>query len=256
MPSIRRALAVAGAIAAGAALVAAVNGPWFRVSAVEWTGGWHAGDAEVGAILDAQRGASILAVDTGAVGRQLERLPSVEVAEVHVEVTGDLRATLTEPQLAFVWENNSTRFLGAADGTLFAEEPLGELDAALAGTPRIVDDRFVGRRMAVGDVIPGPLLDAALRVEGIDPVALGSAATGLSVQLDDEFGFRVVASKPGWELALGVYGVDPNETTADAAARLDRQVTAVRTLFTARPETDIGWVDVRNPGKVYFRAKS
>ncbi len=32
-------------------------------------------------------------------------------------------------------------------------------------------------------------------------------------------------------------------------------MTAVRTLFAEEPEDGIGWVDVRNPGKVYFRAK-
>jgi len=52
-----------------------------------------------------------------------------------------------------------------------------------------------------------------------------------------------------------VYGLDPRETAAAASARLERQVTAVRTLFASRDETEIGWVDVRNPGKVYFRAK-
>jgi len=75
------------------------------------------------------------------------------------------------------------------------------------------------------------------------------------VRLDDEFGLGLVAAEPGWEMAFGVYGTDPNETARDAAARLERQVTAVRTLFASRPEAEIGWVDARNPGKVYFRAK-
>jgi hypothetical protein len=29
----------------------------------------------------------------------------------------------------------------------------------------------------------------------------------------------------------------------------------VRTLFSQEAEDGIGWVDARNPGKVYFRAK-
>ena len=75
------------------------------------------------------------------------------------------------------------------------------------------------------------------------------------MRLDDEFGFGLVSSEPAWEMALGVYGTDPAETSADAAARLERQITAVRTLFATRTEAEIGWVDARNPGKVYFRAK-
>jgi hypothetical protein len=249
-------LAVLGAAAVLAGLVAALNGPWLRVTAVGWTGGAYASSEEVAGVMDPQRGTSLLAVDTEAIARDLERLPAIAAARVEVDLTGGIDATIIDPTVAFVWENNASRFLGAADGTLFAAEPLGELGEALAGLPRIVDDRFAGRRLTVGDRIPAPLLDASLRVHEIDPVALGSTATRLAVQLDDEFGFRVVATEAGWELALGVYGVDPNETAADAAARLERQVTAVRTLFTARPEESIGWVDVRNPGKVYFRAKS
>jgi hypothetical protein len=94
-----------------------------------------------------------------------------------------------------------------------------------------------------------------MRVAAIDPAALGSAATGVSISLDDEYGFQLVSSEPGWSMALGIYGLDPRETTAEADARLERQITAVRTLFASEVETDIGWVDVRNPGKVYFRAK-
>ena len=73
--------------------------------------------------------------------------------------------------------------------------------------------------------------------------------------MDDEYGFRIASAAQAWEIALGVYGRDPNETPAEADARLERQVTAVRTLFAARPEAELAWVDVRNPGKVYFRAK-
>lgn len=256
LPALRRVLAVVGAAAALAALVAALNGPWLRVTEVGWSGLSHTTDAELADLLDEQRGRSLLAVDTHALGSELEALPSVESATVVADITGRLHAAITEPAVAFVWENNSARFLGAADGTLFGAATLGALDEALQGVPRIEDARFIGRRLAVGDRIPAPLLDAAMRVSRIDPAALGSSATRLRVELDDEFGFRLVSTESSWELALGVYGVDPNESAADAAARLERQVTAVRTLFAARPESDIGWVDVRNPGKVYFRAKS
>jgi hypothetical protein len=75
------------------------------------------------------------------------------------------------------------------------------------------------------------------------------------VRLDDEYGFRLVAADQGWEAALGVFGLDPRETVAEAEERLERQVAAVRTLFAEHDESTLGWVDVRNPGKVYFRAK-
>jgi hypothetical protein len=256
LPSLRRVLAAVASVAVVAGLVAALSGPWLRVTSVGWSGGSHTSDAELAALLDPQRGASVLAIDTRALARELEALPSVETARVSADLTGRVDATITEPAVAFVWETNSARFLGSADGTLFAAEALTADIGANASVPQVADARFVGRRLAVGDRIPRPLLDAALRVGAVDPIALGSTASRLEVELDDEFGFRLVSGSPSWELALGVYGIDPNETAADAAARLERQVTAVRTLFAARPEANIGWVDVRNPGKVYFRAKS
>ncbi len=113
----------------------------------------------------------------------------------------------------------------------------------------------LSRLIRAGDRIPEALLRTALRLASLDPAALGSNAERLGVRLDDEFGLGLVAAEPGWEMAFGVYGTDPDETAGDAAARLERQVTAVRTLFATRVEADIGWVDARNPGKVYFRAK-
>jgi hypothetical protein len=155
-----------------------------------------------------------------------------------------------------VWETASARFIGAADGTVFAGTALeAEPDPALAGLPHISDTRFAARLLSVGDVVPEALLHTAMRIASIDPAALGSAASGFSIALDDEYGFQLVSAQPEWQMALGIYGHDPRETTVEADARLERQITAVRTLFASEVEADIGWVDVRNPGKVYFRAK-
>lgn len=256
LPSLRRVVAALAAAATAAALAWLLQGPWLRVADVTWAGGRYTTGDELAHALDGQRGRSVLAVDTQALRERLVALPSVSEASVSASLTGEVTASIVEPEVAFVWQTRSARFLGAADGVIFARLPLeAELPEPLAGAARIDDRRFVARLISVGDRIPGGLLDAALRIHRIDPAALGSEATGLTVRLDDEFGFRLVSSDPGWEAALGVYGLDPNETSAEAAARLERQVTAVRTLFASQSEDGIGWVDVRNPGKVYFRAK-
>ncbi|HEX7172349.1 MAG TPA: FtsQ-type POTRA domain-containing protein [Candidatus Limnocylindria bacterium] len=256
LPSIGRLLAAVAAAAAAAGLVALVNGPWLQVRTVAWEGGTYTLAADVDAVLADTRGRSVLAVDTRAVAARLEELPSVADAIVAASLTGEVRATLVEPRVALVWETSRGRFLAAADGTIFAVlPPDAELPASAATVPGVVDERSVGRRLHIGDEIPASVLETTLRVVAIDPAALGSTASGLAVRLDDEFGFRLVSAEAGWEVALGVYGTDPRETSAQAAARLESQVTAVRTLFASRPEAAIGWVDVRNPGKVYFRAK-
>jgi hypothetical protein len=256
LPSIRRVLAGVGAVAAAAVLVALVNGPWLRVTDVAWAGERYTADADLRDALGARRGASLLGLDTRALREELERLPAVERATVTAGIGGRLEATVVEREAAFVWLTAGWRFLGAADGTLFAREPAGrELDAAMMDLPQIGDHRARSGLLAVGDTIPEPLLRAALRIAALDPVLLGSHARRLGVQLDDEFGFRLIAAEAGWEVALGVYGIDPRETAAQADERLQRQVTAVRTLFAEHREGRIGWVDARNPGRVYFRAK-
>ena len=256
MPSIRRLIAGVGALAAAAGLVALLNGPWLRVHGVSWVGAQYTDARELASLLDGQEGASILAVDTRAIGARIRQLPAVAEATVTASLTGQVEATLVEREVAIVWETRSARLLGSMEGMIFA---LIRGDAALTGdlaaAPRVTDERRSARLLTVGDAIPPALLDATMRILAIDPVTLGSRAERLTVRIDDEYGFRLASTEPEWEIAFGVYGTDPRVTSAEAAARLERQVTAVRTLFAEEAEDEIGWVDVRNPGKVYFRAK-
>lgn len=256
LPSVRRLVAGIGAVAAAAGLVALLNGPWLRVHEVSWSGARFTDTEELASHLDGAEGASVLAVDTRALGARLEGLPAVAEAAVTASLTGRVEATLVEREVAFVWQTASGRLLGGADGTIFAAvRGDAQLPEDVATAPRVVDERRSSRLLTVGDEIPEPLLETTMRLFAIDPATLGSTARGLTVRIDDEYGFRLASVEPGWEIAFGVYGTDPRVTSAEAAARLERQVTAVRTLFSEEPEAGIGWVDVRNPGKVYFRAK-
>jgi hypothetical protein len=256
LPSIRRLIAGVGAIAAVAGLVALLNGPWLRVQQVTWDGARYTDTAELASLMEGQQGMSVLAVDTRAIGDRLARLPAVAEAAVAASLTGSVTATLVEREVAFMWATRSARLLGSDDGTIFAAiRGDAELAADIAAAPRITDDRRSSRLLTVGDTIPEALLETTMRILRIDPATLGSRAERLTVRIDDEYGFRLASTEPGWEIAFGVYGTDPRVTSAEAAARLERQVTAVRTLFAEEAEEGIGWVDVRNPGKVYFRAK-
>lgn len=244
------------ALAAVAGLVALVNGPWLRVAAVSWEGARFTDPARLAEVLEPHEGRPILAVDTRELDRRLGRLPAVADATVTASLTGHLSASIEERRAAFVWETAAVRFLGDGEGMIFAalrgDDPLPE---DLAGVPIIADARFAARLVSVGDRIPDRLFETTMRIVAIDPAELGSEATSLDVRIDDDHGFSLISDDRGWEIALGVYGLDPRETSAEVAARLERQVTAVRTLFAHEPEAGIGWVDARNPGKVYFRAK-
>jgi cell division protein FtsQ len=256
LPSIRRLIAGVGAVAAAAVLVALMNGPWLLVTDVAWSGEWYTADDDLRDALETRVGASLLAVDSDAIREEIERLPAVASASVTAGIFGRLEVTVIEREAAFTWVTGGWRYLGASDGTIFARvRRSDEPDPELERLAQIVDHRSSAGLLSVGDVIPAPVLRTALRVAALDPALLGSDEASLNVQLDDEFGFRLIATEQGWEVALGVYGIDPRETAAQADERLERQITAVRTLFAAHAEDEVGWVDVRNPGKVYFRAK-
>jgi hypothetical protein len=256
LPSIRRLIAGVGAVAGAAVLVALLNGPWLLVTDIAWAGDRYTTDRDLRNALEEQYGTSLLAVDTDAIREEIERLPAVASAWVRAGILGRLEATVIEREAAFLWLTGGWRLLGASDGTIFARvRRTGEPEPGTEGLPRIDDHRSTAAFLSVGDVIPEPLLRTALRVAALDPALLGSQEASLGVQLDDEFGFRLLANEHRWEVALGVYGIDPRESAAQADERLERQITAVRTLFAAHAEEDVGWVDVRNPGKVYFRAK-
>jgi hypothetical protein len=252
----RRALAAVGAVAMAAVLVALVGGPWLRVTEVTWAGEQYTADSDLERLLAPQTGTSLLRVDTRALRDRVEQLPAVAEAVVSASLPGRVEVSIAERRAAFIWVTPAGQLLGSADGMLFATLPLDAVPAPeQAALPRITDERSVARLVAAGDRVPEPMLGTALRLSSLDPAALGSDAAGLAVRLDDEFGFSVVAADPGWQLALGIVGLDSLKTAADAAAHLERQVGAVRTLFATRSEDGIAWVDARNPGKVYFRAK-
>jgi hypothetical protein len=255
LPRLGRLLAVFLSAASVAALVALVAGPWLRVTAVEWRGERLTAPSEIAERLDPVRGATLLSVDTAALATSLERLPTVADAHVTALLPDRLEVSLTEKQPAFLWQTRGALLLAAADGTLVATMAVdATLPEELAALPRIVDDRRASRYMEMGDVIPREVLATAEHLASLDPKRLGSDATRFGVRVEDEFGFVVVPEGAPWRAAFGFYGTDPGATIDDVAARVERQVTDIRTLFATQPERTVGWVDVRNPGRVYFRA--
>jgi hypothetical protein len=134
-----------------------------------------------------------------------------------------------------------------------AELPIDtELDADLRGLPAVSDERQASRGWTVGDVLNEAEVRVALRLVTLEPELIGSATKGLTVSVDDEFGFTLASSQPTWLAAMGFYELDPREDRAGADARLERQLAAIRTLFSTRNERAVSWLDARNPGKVYW----
>jgi hypothetical protein len=230
-----------------------VNGPWLRIVEVAHAGERYTPAAELDAVLDGYVSRPLLAVDSDELANRLESLPAVAEARVSARLPGTLRVEIVEKQPAATWLTPAARLVLAADATVIASLPRGEeLGGDLAALPSVEDVRAASRQLTVGDRLPPEELAAAQRLLALDPRELGTRNRGFGVLVNEEYGFLLIAEQPEWRAAMGFYQAAPGETEAAAVARLEAQVTALRTLFAERGEGSVGWVDARNPGKVYW----
>ncbi|MEO8251107.1 MAG: FtsQ-type POTRA domain-containing protein [Chloroflexota bacterium] len=257
----RRTLPAPGRIAAGllaGALIAAVlalnNGPWLRVGRIAWAGERYTTASQLRSVLAALDGTALLTVDASGVAARLARLPAVAEARVEAMVPDSVKVTIVERPAAFVWQTSAVRLLGAADGTLIGQLALqADLPRDLAALPLVDDRRVESHQMIVGDRIDPATLAAAVRLVAVDPAALGSTAIHLALRVTHDDGFVLVSGQPAWLADFGFYPLLDEQDLTALDQRIDAQVAAVRTLFSVQPEGKVSWVDVRDPGRVYWR---
>ena len=255
LPTAARLGALLGLVASLLAIVLLANGPWLRVGQITTSGAAWTEQRRLDAVLEPLRGTELLGIDAGELASRLEAIPAVAGARVATFLPDRLEITLSEESPAFVWRTSAVQLVGGSDGTVIGEVALGRtLPPPLAALPFVDDRRKPSRNIVIGDRIPVDERETALRLAGMQPANLGSEAKRLTVRIDEQYGFIVVANT-GWSAAFGFYGLDPAEPSGDTAARIDAQAASVRTLFAQQPERSVSWVDARNPGRVYWRAK-
>ena len=234
-------------------LVLLVNGPWLRVAQVAHAGERYTPAAALDEVLSAYLSRPVLALDSRDLQARLSALPAVAEVRVSASLPGTLQVEVVEKAPAATWLTPDARLVLAEDGTVIGMLPPGAvLPDDLAALPAVEDERSESRRLEVGGAIPATELAAAKRLLALDPRQLGSRNHAFEVVVSEEYGFILLASQPAWRAALGFYQAAPGETEEMAIARLEAQVTALRTLFAERRERAVGWVDARNPGKVYW----
>jgi cell division septal protein FtsQ len=247
---------VAGLLAAVlvGGLLALINGPWLRVANVAWAGQRYTPSAQLQRTLAPLDGTALLTVDASAIAAELQALPAVAHATVEAILPDTVRVRLVEKVGAFVWQTSAVRLVGIADGTLIGQVALeAELPADLAALPLIDDRRVDSRDIIVGDRIDPATLAAALRLARVEPAALGSAATEVHLRLTDDDGFLLVSAQPAWQADFGFYPDADAGQLASLDEQVQAQVAAVRTLFSFEVEAKVGWIDVRDPRRVYWR---
>jgi hypothetical protein len=138
---------------------------------------------------------------------------------------------LTERQAILVWRVSTRHYLVDVEGRLFAElgdEPVPEA----ADLPVVVDRREAAVGLVVGGQLEAVDLDAARRLASLSPADIGSAATGLDVQVTDANGFVVSALPDGWTAIFGYY--TPSQRTTDL---IPGQVRLLGSLLADREPT-------------------
>jgi hypothetical protein len=184
--------------------------------------------ADAGAAMEVARGQNLFRLSTSPLRADLEQLPTVERAEISVQLPGTLLVTLHERQPLLVWKVGARLYLADADGHLFGR--LGDKPPKLASSLPVIDDRraasaglSVGTRLAAADV------DAATRLASLVPADVGSAAKALQVRVTDENGFVIRADPQGWLAIFGFY--TPSLRTTDL---IPGQVRLLRSLLIGR----------------------
>ena len=237
-------------------LAGLVGGPWYRVRAVSYEGAGWTSRATLDAVMEPIVGRSALLVDTASLADELGAMPAVQRASIDVGLSGDVQVTLVEGGAVAIWRTSAAQLLLADDGAVVGVQSRTTApQGSLLGLPTVDDQRDTSHDLTVGDAIPQHELEAALALAALPGRRLGSAATALSIEVDPTYGFILSAPQAGWRAAFGYYGLDPSDTPETVASRIESQASAVRTLFASHPEGQIAWVDARNPGRVYFRAR-
>lgn len=155
----------------------------------------------------------------------LEALPAVARVEAHVGLPDHLTLVVVERVPVMVWQSGGRRVLVDAAGIAISEATLGE-----AQLPLVSDGRSAAAPLAPGDQLDSIDLAAALKLAALTPATLDSSAGSLSLAIDDENGFTIVAAAPAaWRAVFGHY--TPNLRTVDM---IDAQVQCLRSLLAAR----------------------
>jgi hypothetical protein len=242
------------ALVAGGAWL--VGGPSLRIRAVSYSGADWTERAALDAVTEPMIGRSALLVNAGAIATELGGLPGVESAAVDIGLFGRVQVVLVEGDAVVIWRTNAAQLLVAEDGTVVGSQ---SRDATVpdmyADLPFVDDQREASHDLWIGDQLPSDEVEAARALGDLPADRLGTASAVLRISVDPTYGFILSSPQAGWQAAMGYYANAPQDTPATIRGRVSEQASSIRTLFAEHPEAGVAWIDARNPGRVYFRAR-
>ncbi len=193
------------------------------VSGLTWTT-----QEQVLAALAIPEGQNLFTLQPAALAHRLDGIPAIRAASVAISLPDTISVRVDERQALLVWQVGDLRFLVDETGLLFAQldDPV---PAAADRLPVLDDRRALSVGLSVGRTLDPVIIDAALRLESLRPADVGSAASRLTVRLDDDSGFVMRAPGIGWTAVFGFY--TPTLRTTDL---IPGQVRLLRSLIAGR----------------------
>jgi hypothetical protein len=174
--------------------------------------------------LDGSARPNVFRLKPARMAEALRGLPSVASAEIDVSLPDQLEISVREREPLLIWTTSHGSFLVDATGALLAPAP------ATSTLPALVDRRASAADLAVGDRVDEVDLAAARLLLTITPLDLGSASSGLSLQVNDADGWYMTAQQPYWRAIFGFYTA--NQLKPDE--RVPRQRQCLASLLAER----------------------
>jgi hypothetical protein len=248
-----------GALAMLAAILAIwglASSPVFGVDSVTVEGAGLTSEATIREALDLAPGTNLVTLDTTALARRLEAMPTVRRADVVAGLPGSLRVVVDERRPILAWTVGRRRLLVDVEGRVIAEQafgaPLPRVDRdgrVLTGSeaergerlPVLFDRRPASKLLAIGATMDPVELDAARRLGSLVPSDLGSDAAGLRIQVTDPDGFVLRPAKGTWSAVFGFF-----TPTIRSPEMVPGQVRLLRSLL-ATGEAEVGRVILASP---------
>ncbi len=256
-PAVRRRSAGLSPTRAGAALalvlaalaiygVATVSA--FGFERLDIRGERYVDEAAVTALVGVPTGTNLFRLSASAIADRITKLPPVKDADVIVSLPDTVLVRIEEREPVLAWLVGDRRLLVDAEGVIVAEEAA---DGPRAQTLPIVEDhRFLSVVMRPGQHVDEVDLGVATRLGSLLPTDLGSAASGLTVTIDEDQGWVVRPVPRGWLAVFGFYGRQVRDPEL-----IPGQVRLLRSLLAGR-EATVGRVILANETDGSFTERS
>jgi hypothetical protein len=225
-----RAGAALALVLAALAIYAAATASVFGFERLDVRGERYVDEETIRRLVSVPAGTNLFRLSTTTIEERIAELAPVRAATVSVSLPDTVVVRVEEREPVLAWHVGDRRLLVDAEGVVVAEEAI---DGPQAQQLPIIDDRrFLSVVLRPGHRVDEVDLDVATRLGSLQPTDLDSAASALTVSVDEEQGWVVRPVPRGWAAVFGFYGRQIRE-----AGIVPGQVRLLRSLLAGREQT-------------------